>query len=437
MSRVVIVADDLTGANAAGVLLARHGFKAATFLNPAKYNVEEILDFDIITISTDSRAIQKEQAYSRVKSVIEFFKNKEIRLFSKRIDSTLRGNIGTEITAMLDTLESDAYAIVVPSFPASGRICVGGYLMVNQVPLEKTDAAKDHITPVQTSKAVDLFEGQIRQKLGFVELDKVIKGAGSIEKAIIGEINGRNKIIVVDASTNEDIYEIAKAVKNLGINAIAVDPGPFTAYLAREYLKIPRSEPKPKVMLAVGSVSNLSRKQLDVLKSECLSFITEVDTLKLIHEATREEEINLSVNKLLKEIDKYDVIGISTSCTKNDILNIRDIANELKITEDEVSQSISDGIAAITEAVLKKSDSMIGALFTSGGDVTVAVCKALGSSGIEIKDEVLPLAVYGRIMKGSYDNMHIVTKGGLIGDDKAILKCVEYLLRRISNGYHN
>lgn len=437
MSRVVIVADDLTGANAAGVLLARHGFKAATFLNPAKYNVEEILDFDIITISTDSRAIQKEQAYSRVKSVIEFFKNKEIRLFSKRIDSTLRGNIGTEITAMLDTLESDAYAIVVPSFPASGRICVGGYLMVNQVPLEKTDAAKDHITPVLTSKAVDLFEGQIRQKLGFVALDKVIKGVGSIEKAIIGEINGGNKIIVVDASTNEDICEIAKAVKNLGINAIAVDPGPFTAYLAREYLKIPRSEPKPKVMLAVGSVSNLSRKQLDVLKSECLSFITEVDTLKLIHEATREEEINLSVNKLLKEIDKYDVIGISTSCTKNDILNIRDIANELKITEDEVSQSISDGIAAITEAVLKKSDSMIGALFTSGGDVTVAVCKALGSSGIEIKDEVLPLAVYGRIMKGSYDNMHIVTKGGLIGDDKAILKCVEYLLRRISNGYHN
>ena len=33
--------------------------------------------------------------------------------------------------------------------------------------------------------------------------------------------------------------------------------------------------------------------------------------------------------------------------------------------------------------------------------------------------------------------MPIITKGGLIGDDKAIIKCVDYLLTKLSNEYHS
>ena len=41
MEKIVIIADDLTGANATSVLLARRGFKATTFLNLDKYNGED------------------------------------------------------------------------------------------------------------------------------------------------------------------------------------------------------------------------------------------------------------------------------------------------------------------------------------------------------------------------------------------------------------
>ena len=105
MGKVVIIADDLTGANATSVLLVRQGFNAVTFLNLEKYNGEEHKDLNIVSISTDSR-----------------------------------GNIGVEISAILENLPDDTLAIVVPSFPTSGRVCIGGYLMVNQVPLEKTDS---------------------------------------------------------------------------------------------------------------------------------------------------------------------------------------------------------------------------------------------------------------------------------------------------------
>lgn len=436
MSKVVIIADDLTGANATSVLLVRQGFKAVTFLNLDKYNGEEYKDLNVVSISTDSRGIEGDTAYRRVKDVVDFFKDEEVTLFSKRIDSTLRGNIGVEISAILDNLDDDTLAIVVPSFPTSSRVCIGGYLMVNQLPLEKTDVAKDPKTPIFTSSVVKLIGAQTEYKIGFIELDMVLKGIESIKSAIIGEKEKGSRVIVIDATTDDDILKIAKAVKSTGIKVISVDPGPFTAALAEEYLEIPTGGPGQKVMLTVGSVSNLTRKQLDEVRLRYSPLFVNVSALNLIYDETRKDEINKVVEKIVKDVLDYDVIGVITTSKEDEVLNLNKIAKELEISEDEVSQRISSGLADITIGVLEKTDSLIGGLFTSGGDVTVAVCKALGSAGIYVKDEVLPLAVYGRITKGTYDHMPIITKGGLIGDDKATIKCVEYLLTKLSNEYH-
>ncbi|HNZ82774.1 MAG TPA: four-carbon acid sugar kinase family protein [Sedimentibacter sp.] len=435
MSKVIIIADDLTGANATGVLLARQGFKSATFLNLDKYDKEESKYLDVISISTDSRAIHSDEAYERVKTIAEFFKDDDVALFSKRIDSTLRGNIGSEISGLLDNLQEDTYALVVPAFPSSGRVCIGGFLMVNQVPLEKTDVAKDPKTPVYTSRVVSLLEEQTDKNVGFVELDKVLKGEFAIEQSLLSEIKRGCRIIVVDATTDEDIDRIAKAVKNSKLNIISVDPGPFTAAVAREYLEVPAISPGKKVMLTIGSVSNLTRKQIDELRLEFTPYLVEADALKLIYEDTKEHEMERIINKLMDNMEDFEVIGVITTRNENQVLNLTEIANDLNIHEEEVSLKITNGLAEITTNLLKKAEDQIGGLYTSGGDVTVAVCKALECAGIEVKDEVLPLAVYGRLIKGKYHNTPIITKGGLVGDEKALIKCVNYLLTKLSNEY--
>lgn len=410
MSKIIIIADDLTGANATGVLLVQQGFKAATFINLDKYNSLQNDDYDIVTINTDSRAIKREEAYKRVKSIVEFFKDEDVTLFSKRIDSTFRGNIGAEISAILDNVKDDTYAIVVPSFPASGRTCVGGYLMVHQVPLEKTPVATDPKTPVLTSKVVNLLEEQMQEKIGYVELGKVLKGTDSIKNSIIDQIGKGYRIIVVDATTNDDIINIARAVKNTGLSVISADPGPFTAALSAELLDIPEGEKGKKVLMTIGSISGLTKKQLDEFKMEYKTFIVEVNASNLLYK--------------------------ETTLSEDNILDLRMIAKEEKISEDEVSQKISGGLAEITVKTLEKSNSLLRGLYISGGDVTVAVCNALGAAAIEVKDEVLPLAVYGRIIDGTYHNMPIITKGGLVGDEKAIIKCVNYMFTKLSNDYH-
>jgi uncharacterized protein YgbK (DUF1537 family) len=436
MPNIVIIADDLTGANATGVLLARHGFEAATFLNLDKYDPNRNQDLKVVSISTDSRGVKKDIAYGRVKEVVDFFKDDDIKLFAKRIDSTLRGNIGTEIDGVLDSLSNDTIALVVPAFPSSGRVCIGGYLMVNQIPLEKTEVEIDPKAPVKTSKVTSIINNQTNKKLGFIDLDKVLKGIDSIKNALSKEIENGSRIIIIDATTDEDIDNIAKAVKNMKVNLISVDPGPFTAALSKELLGEPEVGPGQKLMVTVGSVSNLTRKQMEEFKLACSPLILEVNAKKLIYDSSCQEEVNRVSQELLKNIHNYNIIGVTTTNNEEDVIDLNSVAKELNITEDEVSQKITKGLAKITKNVLEKSNSIIGGLYTSGGDVTIAVCKELEAVGIKVKDEVLPLAVYGKILEGKYHNTSIITKGGLIGDKKAMIKCTDYLLTKLSNEYH-
>lgn len=72
-----------------------------------------------------------------------------VKYFSKRIDTTLRGGVGVEIDAMLDQLNEDAIAVVVPAMPQSRRILVGGYSVIDGVALINTPVAQDVRTPVK------------------------------------------------------------------------------------------------------------------------------------------------------------------------------------------------------------------------------------------------------------------------------------------------
>ncbi len=434
MSKVVIVADDLTGANATSVLLVRQGFKATTFLDIEKFRVGSSGDIDVISISTDSRGLNDNAAYLKVQKIMKKMAEEDVVLFSKRIDSTLRGNVGKEMSAMLDSLP-DHIAIVVASFPASGRVCIGGYLLVNQIPLQNTDVGKDPKTPVRHSKVETIIREQYEGEIGSIHLNCVLKGPAAIQEDIKALSEKGIKAIIIDATTDEDIINIAKAVKDSGIPAIAVDPGPFTAALSKELMEQPKLAPGKKILFSIGSVSNLTRRQIETLSLKYEPIVYHVDTMNLLSEEGLEKECEKTLKVLIKSEKEAEILGITTTSNEDEVLNLTNIAKQFNTTEDEISTRIANGLAKITHKVLEQGGDEIGGLYTSGGDVTVAVCKELGSSGIKVKDEVLPLAVYGRIFEGDYNNYPIITKGGLVGNDNALVECVEYLLTKISTEY--
>lgn len=125
MSSIVVLCDDLTGANATGVKLNKKGFKTATIIHGLPV---PDAGYEAICLDTDSRYVSEDMAKSRVKAALE--KSERLgrgEIYSKRVDSTLRGNIGSEMEAMLEFLGEDAVAVVVSSFPDSARTTIGDF----------------------------------------------------------------------------------------------------------------------------------------------------------------------------------------------------------------------------------------------------------------------------------------------------------------------
>ena len=102
MGKVVIIADDLTGANANCALMKSIGLRSASITG--RINDEDVGDIDVLAFTTDSRAMSSEHSYKRVNKKAGEYKDKDVILFSKRIDSTLRGNLGSELKGFQDGL---------------------------------------------------------------------------------------------------------------------------------------------------------------------------------------------------------------------------------------------------------------------------------------------------------------------------------------------
>lgn len=426
MPKIAIIADDLTGANATSVLLTKQGFSAITYLDESKFTGVSNQTADIIAISTSSRGMSEKEAYETVQKAVLKLSQQNIVFYSKRIDSTLRGNIGAEIKSMLNCLK-DYMAIVVPAYPESKRTCVNGMLYVDGVLLEKTDAAKDAKMPVNCSVVNSIIQKQYNGVVASIYIDCVNKGVCCIKEKIISAKEEGCRLIVIDAVNNEDIKLIAQAVKESGVKVFTVDPGPFTAAFAKELLFMPRTD--KKIFMVIGSITQLTIKQVEILKKSHETLLAKINCKNLLNMEGFVKEHKKAEKLILEKINSCKIVGVISDVTKT--INLKSESKKLGITQEELSGLISNKIAEIALSIMNEIQESIGGIYTSGGDITVAALNAFGSDGIVVKNEILPLAVYGNILNGMYNNLPIITKGGLVGDENALRQCADYMLSKI------
>ena len=90
--KALIIADDLTGANVSNSSLAKNGYKVGTINNTT--DIKRYENYDALGLHTDSRGISAQEAYQAVQEKMEAVKDLKVGFYNKRIDSTLRGNLG-------------------------------------------------------------------------------------------------------------------------------------------------------------------------------------------------------------------------------------------------------------------------------------------------------------------------------------------------------
>ncbi|KEH86554.1 candidate type III effector Hop protein [Clostridium novyi A str. 4540] len=437
MANYVVVADDLTGANATGALLKKLKLKTVNIINCCEDNSIDKEKYDTIVCSTDSRAIEKEEAYNRVFEMTKLVKDESIKIYNKRIDSTLRGNIGSEIDAMLDALDDERIAMIVPSFPDAKRIAIGGYLIVNGAPLEESDAAHDPKKPISTSIIKTIVEEQSKYEVGIVSLNSIVKGPEAIKEEILKLYKKGKRLLICDAMSNKDLQMISKAALSMDIKFITVDPGPFTASVVNEIITNEKAlyvnSNNKKILMCVGSITNTTKTQLEKLGKDMKLTKAKICTEKLLNtDEEKEEEINRVTNEIIQNQHNSNILCIEIdSIYPNERVDLNVIAKEQNTTIEDLSVKINDAIAEMSYRVLKKAPCIEG-IFSSGGDISVAICKRFKSVGLEIIGEVIPLAAYGQFIGGEFPNLKIVSKGGMVGDENGMEVCIKYLIESIN-----
>jgi len=430
----IIIADDLTGANASGVLLLDIGMKITTSLvNDIDADwLERHSDADGITIPTNSRADEKSVAYEKVNRLGKFFKNQTTCTFNKRVDSTLRGNVGTEIDALLDAFDEKRIAFVVAAYPASKRVCIGGFMLVDGVLLQNTSVAKDPKTPVTQSRVKGIIEEQSKRKVGEIFLDTIEKGTLEILQKVDALVAEGVEIIVFDALTDEQIDKIASAVHNYSVPYITVGPGPFVKAISKCKSNLNHMALDNKILMVIGSVTELTRQQIHYLMVKENVLYQHLDALTLLERYDDDAYIESVSEQIKAHTNGYEMVCVTTTDIYEDyLINLKSEADKRNIDIEAASARINQALAKITKNIIV-SDQRFRGLFSSGGDTTVAITDIFGGRALEISGEILPLAVYGVLYNDSGKVINIATKGGLIGDKDGLYKCVNHLRKRIN-----
>ncbi|WP_342574824.1 four-carbon acid sugar kinase family protein [Solibacillus sp. FSL K6-1781] len=423
--KIGIIADDLTGANATGVKLSKQGFSATTltsFQTPPTLGA-----FNAVCVDTDSRYVQPDLAKARVQAALQNFQNWEADLICKRIDSTVRGNIGYEVDTILEALGEESIAIVVASFPESGRITSGGYLLVNGVPLQTTDVAKDPVNPLKKSFVPHIIQKQSKFPVVHIGLETVLLEVQQLTDAINKEISNGNRIIVLDAVTDDDIDCITAAMLKVNdYTLVPVDPGPLTAKYSKAILN--QQSQNKKIVASIGSITPTASKQIQYLLEKTDAYPYYIDANRLTHLDERwDEEIEAISQEAVQFLDTHDVLIMTTNSPHQDQLNLTTIANEFETTEEHLAKRIAAGIGMVTMKVLQSTNYSVGGCFSSGGDITSSICTISNAEGIKLEEEVLPLVAYGKLMGGELDGLPIITKGGMAGEKDALYKSIKFL----------
>jgi len=445
MCKIGIVADDLTGATTVGVLLAKAGISTAAFFD--EQSLDAANGQQAIVLSSDSRALKKEDAQQKVKSAVLALKEQGAIYFSKRIDTTMRGGIGFEVDAMLEELEPDTIAVMVPAMPQSRRVVVGGYSIIDGMALSRTPVANDVRTPVRQTHVPTLMSQQTEHKVGFVAFGALLDGMDALKQALTSEREKGAKVIVVDSVTIEDVEAIAKAVTELNWNVLAIDPGPFSEKLAivRGFAAENHTpcteencnqEINGTVLAVAGSATPVTKVQLKALLEEQGENACQipVGAVALIDKKnTASIEVKRAAAKTLQVVaeQKPNVIVLETALTGG-TLNLSAKEEEFGLQPGEAANNINIGLGEVVSQVLANELDDIRGIYMTGGDTMVHVLQVLGAKGIELIDYVIPQADLGRIIGGKYDGLVVVGKGGLTGADDTAISIVKRIFKESS-----
>lgn len=394
--RVLVVADDLTGASDTGVQFAGAGWSTVLRFGPGE-PASAAPPGSTVAVSADSRALGADDALAATAEAIstEALDGTD-RLYLK-IDSTLRGSVAAQVAGALAVRRRtvpDAVVVLSPAYPAMGRTVQDGRLLVHGEPVSASPAGRDPVTPVRVDTVAEIVPGAVPVA--------VRPTAAAWADALLAA-GDQGDVLAVDATTDDDLVRLAEAVDLLGARAVPAGSAGLAAPLAARWWggDAPPQAAAPAVRrplfllsshhaVARGQVAALAHDQADVTLVE-----TQVDAL------LGGQELDAPGSGSAVLLSPHGRAGV-------------DVAPALAVA---LAGHAARWLTAPRDAL---DDRWFDAVVLVGGDGAEAFLGAVGAHGIEIHGRLAEGVPHGRIAGGPCDGLPVVTKAGGFGDDTTL-----------------
>ena len=138
MERLLMIADDMTGALDAGVAFASSGARVCVGQGCYFTSDPEAAECGVVVSVVPTRHVSPSEAYDMVRETVERAAPLGFSVIFKKTDSALRGNIGAELEAVMDASGVKRLCFV-PAFPAMDRVTKNGIHYINgNVPVSES-----------------------------------------------------------------------------------------------------------------------------------------------------------------------------------------------------------------------------------------------------------------------------------------------------------
>jgi uncharacterized protein YgbK (DUF1537 family) len=423
MTRLAIIADDLSSATDCGAQVVRSGLSVVVPLRGYSLPTQARAT-QVISVDTDSRSLSPDRAYDKVRAAAQQLVTEGWTHFYKSVDSTLRGNLGAEIEAVLEVVKPDC-AIIAPAFPKYGRTTVDGVQYLHDRPLHETEFGTDPTTPVIDADIIRRLADGSPRKAGRLTLDQVRAGGMQINSAIHGLLEDGVELVVVDIAEQEDLQRLCLGLSGSQLRVVWVGSTGLAEFvpLAFEILSASESpkqalplDPGPALAL-VGSASETTRAQLDYAQINHGLNIICIDPAQLIQgDVIVAAELEQAYAGLRAALDSGHDAALVVKASRDEIAATQQMGATLDLSPAQVAVRIVQGLAYAGSRLVREG--RIAGIVATGGDTANALCNALGAQALEILGEVEAGIPIMRVL--GTQTLPLVTKAGGFGSLAAI-----------------
>ena len=423
-----IVADDLTGAMDSGVqLLGAH--PVVVQVSSDAGTASAVPTSTTLVLNTQSRGVAASAAAARVRAASARLREQSRTAWFKKLDSTLRGNVGAELAALHAAL-APGTILCTPALPAQGRTVVAGELLVQGQPVTDTPY-RDEIVAAAGSEVLDIVRRQW-------PTCRAVRLAAPVAAARLGDaVRAGAELVVADAASDSHLRQLVAAGRRLGHRGrrlLWAGSAALLRALAPAATADRRSAPAggsrewsaaAPLLLVAGSRRTLAQAQLQAALAA----------------PRRPLGVCLQAPVARGGAPLWNIAGGAGSGLAERCAAVARSARALADGDDLLvwaappahaaersSDAVSRALAEFAGEVLERSTGRPRSLLLVGGDTAYACLRRLGIGAVALAGEVEPYVPWGRAVGGRWAGSAVISKAGGFGDPGTLQRIRSRLL---------